>query len=183
MRKPRPHLLFALLASAGLAQAQTPPLVPPMTWTLGYDTCQLRPATGHDQRLNGIALGGEYGLTPAWSAELALSHQTGTEADLGASRVNLRQSGAMAGPRWTLPLGQGGRWQGAAHLLVGRELLQASSGDAQAQSVSFAFSPGLAVQCRLAPHLALRIQEDLVCTHYAGQNQRSPTLFVGLALR
>jgi hypothetical protein len=103
MRKPRPHLLFALLASAGLALAQappppqTPPLVPPMTWTLGYDTCQLRPATGHDQRLNGIALGGEYGLSPAWSVELALSHQTGTEADLGASRVNLRQSGALAG--------------------------------------------------------------------------------------
>jgi hypothetical protein len=183
MRQPRPHLLSALLACAGLAQAQTPPPGPPLTWTLGYATCQLRPATGHDQRLNGIALGGEYGLSPAWSVELALSHQTGTEADTGSGRVNLRQSGALAGPRYTLPLGRGGRWQGSAHLLVGRELLQASSGDAQAQGVSFAFTPGVALQCQLASRLALRIQEDLACTHYAGENQRSPTLFVGLALR
>jgi len=157
-----------------MATAQTPP---PMAWSLGYATYQLRPHSGSDQRLNGLELGGQYSLSFAWSIEAAYSHETGTEA----GSINLRQAGLMAGPRYTLALGD--RWRGSAHFLVGRERLQAGQGSDADQVTSFAYSPGIALDFQVNRHLALRGQEDLVCTHYAGVDQRSPCLFLGLVLR
>lgn len=175
--RPRPpRIALAALAcalSGALATAQTPP----MAWSVGYTTCQLRPHSGSDQRLNGFALGGEYRLAKVWSLEATFSHQTGTEA----GSVNLRQTSLMAGPRYALALGN--RWRGLAHLLVGREQLQAGQGSDADQVTSFAYGPGVALDFQVNHHLALRGQEDLVCTHYAGVNQRSPSLFLGLVLR
>ena len=164
-------LACALLGDPVLAQT------PPMAWAAGYSTYQLRPATGTDQRMNGFGLAGQYNLDSAWSGELAFTHQTGTEDQ----SISLRQVGIMAGPRYTRALG--GRWQGSAHFLIGREQLQASSGPASAQSTSFAFEPGAGLEFAVNRHLALRGQEDLVFTHHAGVDQRSPCLFLGLVFR
>jgi len=84
----RPRTLRIALAAltcalSGLATAQTQPT---MAWSMGYATCQLRPHSGSDQRLNGLELGGQYSLTSTWSLEAAYTHATGTEA----SSVNLR---------------------------------------------------------------------------------------------
>jgi len=169
-------IVFAVLASAlqtNLATAQTSP----MAWSVGYSTYKLRPASGTDQRMNGFGIGGQYSLTTEWALEAALSHQTGTEA----GSVNLRQAGVMVGPRYTWTWSA--RWKGAAHFLVGRQQLQASDGASADQSTSFAYEPGIGLDFQIHRHLALRAQEDLVYTHYAGVDQRSPCLFLGLVLR
>jgi hypothetical protein len=173
MKQWLPLAVLALALQGGLAQAQTPP----MAWAAGYSTYQLRPASGNDQRMNGFGLAGQYRLDPAWSAELAFTHHTGTEDQA----TLLRQVGIMVGPRYTRALSA--RWQGTAHFLIGREQLQASSGPASAQSTSFAFEPGVGLEYAVNRHLALRGQEDLVFTHYAGVAQHSPCLFLGVVLR
>ena len=161
------------LVQGGQAVAQTPG--PELT--AGFSTVFLRPSKGTDERLKGWELGGRYGLDPAWALEGALSRQTGSTRD----GVDQRQVGVRFGPRYSWNFNR--QWQVFGHVQVGWEQFSAWKGEANVQSHALAFIPGLGVEFAASPHLALRVREDLEVTHYAGQFQRSPVLYLGLAFR
>ena len=164
---------LACSAQGGLLLAQTP--APELSG--GFSSFRLRPKEGFDERLNGLELGGRYGLTPAWSIEGALSRQTGaTEGG-----VQDRQLGILAGPRYSWSITP--RWQVFTHFLVGREQFSASLGNLAVQGASLAFGPGVGMDFAISRQISLRAREDFIVTHYAGHFQGSPSLFLGLALR
>lgn len=155
------------------AQAQSSP----WAWVAGYSSYKLRPRNGTDELLNGWALGGEYTFHPGWAAEASFNHQTGTEANV----ISLRQQGVMVGPKYTWAIG--GKFQGFTHFLIGREQYQAREGNNEDERTSFAYGLGVGLDLPLAPHLKARGQVDFIRTHYAGEAQGSPALFVGLVYR
>jgi len=170
--------LMLLAAVAGLlpgapALAQTSP----WAWNAGYSSYKLRPANGTNEIMNGYALGGEYAIRPGWALEASFNHQTGTEAEV----IALRQQGLMAGLKatWT-PMG---RYQVFTQLQIGREQLRASEGPEEDQRTSLAFGPGIGLDVAMTPHLSARGQVDFILTHYSGETQGSPALFVGLVYR
>jgi hypothetical protein len=152
-------------------------LAPPPELTLAFTSFQLKPASGSDQRLNGIALGGRCSLTAAWSVEGALNRQTGKEA--GA--VDLRQLGALAGPRYSWNWND--RWQGFAHVLAGVQQLHAADGPASDTKSTLALGPGVGAEFRLNRNVSFRVVEDYVITRYAGVTQRNTAFSFGIALR
>jgi len=127
--------------------------------------------------MNGWALGGEYTFHPGWAVETNFNHQTGTEANV----ISLRQQGVMAGPKYTWTTE--GKFQVLTHFLIGREQLRASEGPDEDERTSFAYGLGVGLDLPLAPHLKARGQVDFIRTHYAGEVQGSPALFVGLVYR
>ena len=168
-------LLAALAGALPGAQAMAQPS--PWACSLGYTSCKLRPAHGTDELMNGWALGGDYTFKPNWAVEASFNHQTGTEADV----IDLRQQGVMAGLKstWTID----GKLQGFAHGLIGREQLRASAGSQEDERTSFAYGPGIGLDLAMTPHWSARGTLDFIYTHYAGANQGSPALLVGLVYR
>jgi len=170
--------LILLAAIAGVipgvpVQAQSSP------WALsaGYSSYKLRPVNGTDERMNGYALGGEYTCRPGWAVEASFNRQAGTEADV----ISLRQQGVLAGLKanWATD----GKCQGFIHFLIGREQLRASAGPEEDERTSFAFGPGVGLDVAMTPHLSARGQVDFILTHYSGETQGSPAVFVGLVYR
>jgi opacity protein-like surface antigen len=73
--------------------------------------------------------------------------------------------------------------QGFCHFLVGWEQLHAQQGSSTDQSDSFAFGPGAGLEYAVTGNLWVRGQVDFLFTHYAGEIQRSPSLFAGVVYR
>jgi hypothetical protein len=174
---PLPRLIAIAALSAVLPGSQVMALAPAPELTVGFSSFHLRPASGSDQRLNGIVLGARYALDAAWSVEGALNRQTGAEA----GEVELRQLGFLAGPRYSWAWSD--QWQGFAHFQVGAQQLHASDGFATDTKSTLAFGPGVGAEFKLNRKVSFRVVEDYVVTRYAGVAQRNTSFTFGLALR
>jgi hypothetical protein len=164
-------VLLACALRGGPARAEAP------DYALGFSSVILRPQSGLQQKLDGLALGARVQLTSPWSLEALLAVENGTE---GGS-VSLRQTGLAVGPRYTRVLR--GPWQGYAHILVGPSHLQASSPNGSDSTTSLRCAPGVGVERVLRGRWSLRGELDYNITSYAGLTQRSPGIVLGAVYR
>jgi len=178
MRKDHLHRIIAAAAVlCALAGTRVLAQAPALELTLGFSSFHERPSSGADQKLDGFVLGFRHSIDATWSLEAALNRQTGTEG----GGVDMRQWGAMAGPRYSRTFHP--RWQAFGHVLAGFQQLSARQGEASDKKNSLVLAPGVGVDFALNRNVSLRAQEELVLTRYAGVNQRNTAFYLGIVLR